>query len=108
MKSKTSIHDPIIPALKKKLLEKFPGAIKNVLLYGSRARGDFERESDYDLIILIDKASKDLEERICALAWDIGFEHHVSISVLVFEQSLFETDLYEPLFINVRREGIAV
>jgi predicted nucleotidyltransferase len=100
--------DPIIISFKKKILEKFPQAVRNVLLYGSRARGDFEKESDYDVIVLVDKADKDLEESICVMAWDIGFEHHVSISVLVFEKKLFETDLYEPLFMNVRREGVAV
>jgi len=108
MNKKASITDPIILEFKKRLLERFPGIVRHVFLYGSRARGDFERESDYDLIILVDKASKDLEERICVMAWDMGFEHHISISVLVFEQRLFETDLYEPLFMNVRREGVAV
>lgn len=106
--SSTPIIDPVISAFKKRLLEKFSGSVKKVLLYGSRARGDFEQGSDYDLIVLVDEMDKSLEERICILAWDFGFEHRVSISVLVFEETLFKTDRYEPLFINIRREGVAV
>lgn len=102
------INDPVILELKKRLLSSFSKNIKKILLFGSRARGDFEQESDYDVIVLVGRADKDLEERICNTAWDFGFEHHVSISVLVFEQTLFENDPYEPLFINVRREGVAV
>ena len=102
------ITDPVILAFKKRLLERFSIDIRKVLLYGSRARGDFEQESDYDVIVLVDKADKTLEEQICNTAWDFGFERHVSISVLVFEQTQLETDLYEPLFINVRREGVAL
>lgn len=105
---KTSMSDPIIRALKEKLSQRFPREIKNVVLYGSRARGDFAPGSDYDVIVLVDRAGKELEEQICSLAWNFGYEQQASISVLVFEQALFEADRYEPLFINVRREGIAV
>lgn len=100
--------DPVISAFKERLLERFSRNVRKVLLYGSRARGDFEAESDYDILVLVDRAGKDLEEQISTLAWDVGFEHPVSLSVLVFEEALFEADRYEPLFINVRREGIAV
>jgi hypothetical protein len=38
--------------LKGKILEKYPGA--EVILYGSKARGDYNRDSDIDLLILLD------------------------------------------------------
>jgi predicted nucleotidyltransferase len=106
--AKPTISDPLILAFKKRLCERFPREVRKVLLYGSRARGDFSQGSDYDVIVLVERTNKELEEQICALAWDFGFEQRVSISVLVFEQALYEGDRYEPLFMNVRREGIAV
>jgi predicted nucleotidyltransferase len=38
--------------LKSKLLQRFPNI--EIILYGSKARGDFNKESDIDLLILID------------------------------------------------------
>jgi predicted nucleotidyltransferase len=37
----------------------FPGRISHVILFGSRARGDARRDSDYDVAVFI----KDLGER---------------------------------------------
>ena len=33
-------------------------AVKKIILFGSRARGDFKRDSDWDLMIVIDKNTK--------------------------------------------------
>ncbi len=38
--------------LKEKITEKYPGA--KLILYGSKARGDYNRDSDIDLLILLD------------------------------------------------------
>lgn len=38
--------------LKSKLFQRFPNI--EIILYGSKARGDFNKESDIDLLILID------------------------------------------------------
>ncbi|GAH25140.1 unnamed protein product, partial [marine sediment metagenome] len=49
--------------LKKRLLERFPDA--EIILYGSKARGDFDEESDIDvLIILKDRVDDSLREKI--------------------------------------------
>lgn len=49
--------------LKERVLEKFPEA--EIILYGSKARGDFGNESDMDLLILIgSQVNSKLEEEI--------------------------------------------
>ncbi|MBI1821924.1 MAG: nucleotidyltransferase domain-containing protein [Nitrospirae bacterium] len=70
----TAINDPVILEFKKTLVEKFSTDVTNVFLYGSRAHGDFEQESDYDVIVLVNKISKNLEDQICTMAWEFGFE----------------------------------
>ncbi len=103
---KTVCTDPIIEEFSEKV-RKFP-EVRKVILYGSRARGDFEGWSDYDLIVLVSERNKDIESRIEEVAWEINYRKLVSIVPLVFNESRFLQDRYEPLFINVRREGIAL
>ena len=35
--------------------------LRQVILYGSRARGDFREDSDYDIMILVDLGDKEIE-----------------------------------------------
>lgn len=49
----------------------------SLLLYGSRARGDYRADSDWDLLILLDKPKLvaedyDIAYPFCELGWDIG------------------------------------
>ncbi len=47
--------------LKEKINEKYPGT--ELILYGSKARGDFDEESDIDLLVLIGGAiGKEMKE----------------------------------------------
>ncbi len=103
-KMRTTLQDPIIEEFVKKV-KKIP-EVKKVILYGSRARGDFEEWSDYDIIVFVSIKNKNIENQIDKIAWDINYKKLVSIMPLVFSESKFRTEKYEPLFMNVKREGI--
>jgi nucleotidyltransferase-like protein len=57
-------NDPVIPLLKQALVDRYGDRLRGVLLYGSRARGDFGPESDYDLVVLLDDLSGPIEETL--------------------------------------------
>jgi predicted nucleotidyltransferase len=40
-------------AFKQDVMRALPGAVEDVILFGSRARGDAQADSDYDLAILL-------------------------------------------------------
>ena len=90
------------------LKAKFGHHVKAVILFGSRARGDYQEWSDYDVIVLVDKKTPELREAISESAWELGFLRNVTISILVVEKERFDCDKYEPLFMNVRKEGVLV
>lgn len=89
------------------ILQENAGA--KVILYGSRARGTALKESDWDILILLNKPSvsfKD-EQKIRHKLFDIELETGESISTFVYTQKDWETKLsVTPLFKNVQREGI--
>lgn len=98
--------DPIVQELAQRLREEFGERIQRIILYGSRARGDAAPDSDYDVIVLVDQQTEGLEERIEEVKYDVAWQYDAVIVVLVYETSYFKRKEYEPLFMNVRREGI--
>ena len=57
--------------------------VKQIILYGSYARGDYDEGSDIDLIILTDLSDKEIVEygeKLWEYAYDIQLENNVIIS----------------------------
>jgi predicted nucleotidyltransferase len=49
----TITNDPTLTRLRRALDELYGNRIERVVLFGSRARGDFGEDSDYDLAVLL-------------------------------------------------------
>ena len=95
--------------LKTRLLERFPEI--EVILYGSKARGDFDKASDIDLLILLD-ASVDtsLEEEITEISYDIELKYDVVFGKIVENKDFWNSPLANamPLHWNIDAEGVCV
>src|SRR4030043_1760888 len=63
-----------------------------VILYGSRARGDNKRDSDWDVMILLDRKNVDkkVEQTFRHNLLDIELEIGVPISLFVYSKSDWE------------------
>ena len=86
-----------------------PGA--EVILYGSRVRGEASPESDYDIFVLVDRPlTRELEDTISFAVYDLEYETDVILSVHVYEKSFFQSAIGKvmPLFKNVRTEGVRI
>jgi len=95
--------------LKKRILQKFPGA--ELILYGSKARGEDDEESDIDLLILVDiPVTCSLEEKITRIAYDIELKYDVVFGKIVENKEFWNTSLAKamPLRWNVDKDGISV
>ncbi|MBV8613072.1 MAG: nucleotidyltransferase domain-containing protein [Acetobacteraceae bacterium] len=60
-------------AFKQDVIQAFPGAVEGMILFGSRARGDAQTDSDYDVAVLLNGCLADewhVCKRISDLAWD--------------------------------------
>jgi len=66
--------------------ERFPERILSVALFGSKARGDSDMESDIDLIVLVDADDRELRSELWCIASDLSLEHNVVLSVRVYAQ----------------------
>lgn len=96
----------IIELIKNTIREMEPTA--DIILYGSRARGDAGRDSDWDVIAILDKASVSFKERgnIDYVLWAKGMELGEEINTLEYTRSQWDS-LPPSLFkYNVQNEGI--
>ena len=106
-----------LPSADIEVLKRCKAAIKGivpdaeVILYGSRARGQAAADSDYDLLVLTDlEADLDLEEEIRSAVFDLQLEYDVLLSVFAYNRGQWSSPLYRamPFHKNIDREGIAV
>jgi predicted nucleotidyltransferase len=81
-----------------------------VILYGSRARGDSHPESDWDILILVDtRVDLDYERTFRHKLYDLELETGEVFSVTVLNKDAWKTRHWmTPLFKNVSREGVRI
>ena len=80
-----------------------------IILYGSRSRGDAVSESDWDLLILVDGPLNDERiDRIRHSLYEVEWESGEVISSIVRNRKEWASDLYRamPFYQRVEQEGI--
>jgi len=100
--------------VEKKIIDVFTSLIKKKLsvdrieLFGSRARGDADPDSDMDVFVIVDDLSPELEDYISECAWEAGFKHGIVIVPVVFSRDEWENgpERYSLLAEAIRAEGI--
>jgi predicted nucleotidyltransferase len=97
--------DPVLAAIKDGLHAVLSDNTKQIILFGSRARGDAERDSDYDILLLVDKKSRLLEDNVDSIAYEMLERYGVVVTIFADEVKAFQRDQSEPLFCNIRQEG---
>lgn len=86
--------------------------VKKIILYGSYARGDFNKSSDIDIMILTDLTDDEIvkyRDEIWDYAYNIEFDHafDITLSPLVKNIDKFNYWLEAlPFYMNVQKEGV--
>ena len=87
-------------------------AIKNIVMYGSFARGDFDDESDIDFAAIVEGERQVLQKQL-EIVWDkasdIGLEYDAVVSpvVIAYDEFIQFKDKL-PYYQNIDKEGIIV
>ncbi len=101
-----SYSDEILKKIKQIVHEKEPTA--KIYLYGSRVRGTENPDSDWDLLILLNRKeiTSDIENDISFALYDLEYEIGEVISPMIYSNSeWFSKYRVTPYFNNVMREG---
>lgn len=68
----------------------YPNEILSVALFGSKARGDDDPESDIDLLVITNSESNDFRSALWRMASEISLNYDVLISAHIFSQERWE------------------
>lgn len=105
------------PAADVGLLQRCKQAVREVVadaavvLYGSRARGEAAVDSDYDLLVLVDRpVDVALRERLVSAVYPLELETGAVLTLAVYSRQQWDSPLYRamPFRRNVEREGVVL
>lgn len=100
----------LLKELKHVLQDHFQDDIKNVVLFGSQATGNAREDSDYDVLIILNRDNYDWKyrNRICHVIYDLEIEHDVLIDMHIISTYELAHTLRgaQPIFTNAINMGI--
>lgn len=100
----------IIEGFVRSVNERFPGAITNIILFGSKARGDSHECSDIDLLVVVDSEDRRVKSEILNLSWQAMYDNdfRAFISPVIFLKEEYEQyRRWNSSFLcNVDKEGV--
>lgn len=86
--------------------------LHTIILYGSCARGDFSKDSDIDILILLDvpQASINQEQKkIFAVSDELDWEYDVVLTPVLQSYEVYQQYLeVSPFYQNVAKEGVKI
>ena len=90
----------------------FGEKLKQVILYGSCARGDFQTDSDIDILLLLSVPRENLafeRKKIFAIADALDLEYEVVLSPVLQSYEVYQTYLpVSSYYQTVQKEGVKI
>ncbi len=86
--------------------------LRRIILFGSYARGDYNSDSDIDIMILLDITdieAKDYQKILFDATYDFNMDNDVDINPMAHSEELFKKwiDAY-PFFNNIDKDGVVL
>ncbi len=102
--SASQSHERAFRAFARRAQDALGDRIHELLLFGSAARGEARGiDSDVDVFVVLD--TKDHEDELRDIAYDVQLEHGVVVSLHVKTKRRFEERKDHPFMKNVLEEG---
>lgn len=90
---------------KNNLRKNYPTLIERMMLFGSKARGDYHKYSDIDILLITNKkANRNKWKKMIEMATDPMLEYEVEISPRILPEKEFNERT--PFLENVKKDAI--
>lgn len=95
---------------KQKLHAALPGQVRDLRLFGSKARGEAAKHSDVDVLVVLNDRSWPVRQRIHQLAGEVFLATEVDLSVKIITPAIGRRlrQSGSPLMANIDRDGMAL
>ncbi len=100
-------HDAVLRAFLQAIGSVRP-RIERLILFGSRARGTHQTDSDYDLLLVVDRKDPQLLDTLYEAVMDVLLTHGRLVSLKIFEGQEFDRlqQLQTPFMMRVAADGV--
>ena len=110
----------VLTTTERKALEEFKLAVserlsnrmKQLILFGSKARGDAVEDSDIDIIAIVEDKNPELDATLRHLAYAIEekYDYSFILSVKTVDEEIFRSRRaeYDPFYRSIRAEGVSL
>ena len=90
------------------LRNKYRDRIVDVLLFGSVARGDYDEESDIDVLVIVKNGESKFRDEVSMASYSSMLKNDVVLSSLVMDEMMYNwhRKYKDPLYKMIKREGI--
>lgn len=86
--------------------------LRQIILYGSYARGDFRQDSDIDIMILLDMTDLDLKaygQKLSYMTYDFNLDYDLNIKPIAKSETHFKKWVVNyPFYANIQKEGVVL
>jgi uncharacterized protein len=103
-----SENKTIVTDLKNRLIQNFGSSVKDVVLFGSRAKGNFSPDSDFDVLVVLntDYTGKE-ENKILDICYEVDLKFGILLDVhIISSNELNSPRGKQPIFVNAIKSGL--
>lgn len=109
---KKSKIDIILNRINEVYYEVYGKDVVDILLYGSYARGDYDHDSDIDIVAIVYGERFDLQKKLDRV-WDISSELELEYGIIVSPTVIPFNEYMEykeilPYYQNIQKEGVSI
>ena len=101
-------HSDVLNEIKTQLQRNIGHDLKELWLFGSRARGDNDLYSDYDILLVAEGNISKLKEIIQSIEWSCMEKYGIVVASVVYTPEIWKIAKHSPLGINILKEGLEV
>ena len=80
--------------------------LRQLILFGSRARGDSREGSDYDFVVILREKNRRMVERVRDTEVDFLNRYDELSASLIYDEAEWDQRKRLPIGVNIEREGI--
>jgi len=99
-------RDPVVQAFATALRLRLGPRLRQILLFGSRARGDAQDSSDYDMLVVVDSRTPELRAVILEVESQLMERYGALVATVLRSEAEWQQAQGLPLARNIAREGV--